>query len=175
MSASALLPTGLPTLIELGAEPPVATAAVATIEAAPVDVYTRVARAAKGCWLGPNGPLSGKYAFLAEAQPESRGGNAEIVIYERGTVDGQKGVRAFSIVMGKREIGTKLEAANAKMPPTLGAQMLADAERWAKGDETCSIVDAGWAPDQTIAEPVGSKKAKAKSKAKAKAKTVKKS
>ena len=46
-----------------------------------VEVYTRIARGAMGCWFAPAGPLKKTHVFYADVEPAAAGRGAEIVIH----------------------------------------------------------------------------------------------
>lgn len=108
-------------------------------------VYTRIARGANTCWFGPRGTLDRTYIWHARAEPESKGGIAEILIHER--VDkNQRGLKAFSVTIAPRGEGAAVAVDSLKMPLDKGRQMTADAYRWAKGNVGCTDGDTDWAP-----------------------------
>ena len=114
-------------------------------------VYTRVARGSNSCWFGPNGTLDRTYIWHAKAEPESRGGVAEIVIHER--VDkNYRGQKAFSITITPKGDNAAVVVENLKMPEGAGPKMVKDAYRWAEGGVGCNAGDTSWAP--VVPEPV---------------------
>ncbi len=128
------------------------------------SVYTRIARGANTCWFGPRGTLDRTYIWHARAEPESKGGMAEILIHERFEKN-QRGLKAFSVTIAPKGEGAAVSALNLKMPPETGKQMTADAYRWAKGNVGCKEGETGWAP--VAAAPVAApapKKAEPKKK-----------
>ena len=55
----------------------------ATTPGKPVDVYVRLARLAKSCWMTAPAPLGRGFLFTADMSPETKGGAGSIVIYQR--------------------------------------------------------------------------------------------
>jgi hypothetical protein len=108
-------------------------------------VYTRIARGANTCWFGPRGTLDRTYIWHARAEPEAKGGMAEILIHER--VDkNQRGLKAFSVTIAPKGDGSAVSAQSLKIPADVGKQLTADAYRWAKGNIGCREGDSDWAP-----------------------------
>jgi hypothetical protein len=109
------------------------------------SVYTRIARGANTCWFGLRGTLDRTYIWHARAEPESKGGMAEILIHERFEKN-QRGLKAFSVTIAPKGEGAAVSAQNLKMPPETGKQMTSDAYRWAKGNVGCKEGETDWAP-----------------------------
>ena len=109
------------------------------------SVYTRIARGANTCWFGPRGTLDRTYIWHGRAEPESKGGMAEILVHERFEQN-QRGLKAFGVTIAPRGEGAAVSAQNLKMPPETGKQMTADAYRWAKGSVGCKEGETDWAP-----------------------------
>lgn len=135
----------------LSAIPAAAKSLVPTAIKQPVgsatEVYTRVARGALTCWLGPYGSLKKTHLFQAEAQPRSEGGAAQIAIHERiqGSPN-QPGRKVFKIDIAPVGEKASVTAENLGLPQKQGDAMRADVERWAAADEGClakPIAD-GW-------------------------------
>jgi hypothetical protein len=118
----------------------------------PADAYVRIARGAKSCWFGPAGPLQDTHLFVGELQPESKGGNASIVLYE-AEADGKRGLKAFTIEMAPKGEGTVVTRANERIPEPFAGRMLADVDRWADGEPGCAAGAAGWAPVEPQSAP----------------------
>ena len=122
-------------------------------------VYTRIARGANTCWFGPRGTLDRTYIWHARAEPEAKGGMAEILIHERFEKN-QRGLKAFSVTIAPKGDGSAVSALSLKMPPEIGKLMTADAYRWAKGNVGCAAGDTDWAP--VAAAPVTASEPKKK-------------
>jgi hypothetical protein len=125
------------------------------VKITPVEAYTRVARGAKACWFGPGMPLSEGYIFSAVAQPPSKGGNAEIVIYRREG-EGERGLRMFSAVFAPQGEATAFAAKNHRVPAPFGDKMVVDVARWAAGERGCDPISSDWAPSVERAPAAGS-------------------
>ena len=167
-ATSSIVHSTPPPLVELGEAPSGVPAFVAV---APVDAYLNIAHGAKICWFAPGRPLAGVYSYTADAQPDSKGGNAEIIIYTKEQ-DGHNGLRSFTITMEKRDQGTKLNVENSRIPEPLNQTMTADVARWIGGADGCEPVVAGWGPVDVPAKPGKAKPSPAKA---AKPKPAKKS
>ena len=118
----------------------------------PTEVYTRVARGALTCWFGASGPLKGTYIYHADAEPASKGGRSEIVIFVKDQQAGdQRSLRAFHVLISTVENKTKVEMENAKIPEPMAGRMKTDVARWAADEEGCgeAPVTAGWAAEQS--------------------------
>lgn len=110
------------------------------------SVYARVARGGNTCWFGPNGALDKTYIWHAKAEPEAKGGMAEILIHERFEKN-QRGLKAFSVVIApKGENAASVAVQNLKFPEAVGQRMMADANRWARGGIGCTQGDTTWSP-----------------------------
>jgi hypothetical protein len=117
---------------------PIATAT--TVSGEPVAIYTLVARGIHACWFGVGGPLRNTHVFRAEAQSQTKGGEAEIVIHERDLAQadqrGQQAVRiAFENAAGLVRVGITV----TKVPPGYGEPMARDVAVWAKGQAGCEL------------------------------------
>src|SRR5262245_3265330 len=81
----------------------------------PTGVFAQVARGVLGCWLAGNGPLKASHVYRAEADPPAKGGDAEIVIYERDvSLRDQRGTRAYRISIASEGGGVRVAAAALK-------------------------------------------------------------
>ena len=110
----------------------------------PVEVYSRVARGALACWFGPSGSLKRTHIFHADVQPESKGGEAEIVLHERdSTAVSPRALRAYRIVIVRAASGSRMVSENLRLADALARDLQADAHRWATGKEGCSVVGVG--------------------------------
>ena len=108
------------------------------------EVYTRVARGVMACWFGPRGVLDSRLIFFARAEPEAKGGAAEILIQER-LADNQRGLKMFTVAIAPRGEGAAVDAVNLKLPVPLGARMVREVHRWAKGGLGCGE-ELSWSP-----------------------------
>ncbi|MEZ5775321.1 MAG: hypothetical protein R3D33_11650 [Hyphomicrobiaceae bacterium] len=129
-------------------------AGAGTVRGSTADVYIQIARGAKGCWFGFEGPLRGTHVYAADLEPADKGGRASIVIYE-ATPEGQRGLKAFAVDIEPRG-GEGSESAvsrqNLRVPEPLGSSMVADVDRWMTGESGCRPVEAGW--EATPSAPV---------------------
>jgi hypothetical protein len=113
----------------------------------PTEVYTRVARGALTCWFGAAGPLKPGYIYHADADPPSKGGRSEIVIFEKdAAADDPRSMRVYRVLISTADDKTKLEIENLKIPEPLAARLKADVDRWAANEEGCGEgpITAGW-------------------------------
>lgn len=108
-------------------------------------VYARIARGANICWFGPRGALDRTYIFHARAEPEAKGGMAEILVHERFEQN-QRGLKAFNITIGPKGEGAAVAVKNMKMPEAVAERMTADAYRWARGGVGCTAEASDWSP-----------------------------
>ena len=107
----------------------------------PVDVYTRLARLAKLCWMSPPAPLTLGYLFTAEVAPESRGGSGSIVIFEKNTslgIKGDRGLVAYSMSLTASGDATTIGVQNGRISEGFANKMRSDVERWAAGETGCN-------------------------------------
>jgi len=104
----------------------------------PIEIYTRIGRGAGICWFGPHGELKPNYIFHAEAAPESRGGQSEIIIHEKDLrMPNPRGNRAFRVQIIPNGENATVEIENIRFPIETGQRMTADVNRWARDDLTC--------------------------------------
>lgn len=117
-------------------------------------VYARIARGANICWFGPRGALDRTYIWHARAEPEAKGGMAEILVHERFEQN-QRGLKAFKITIGPKGEGAAVAVNNVKMTEAIAQRMTADAYRWARGGVGCTEEASDWSPQapQEAAEP----------------------
>ncbi len=155
---------GLPSVSDLsvaalpstGAFKPIPERVVGT----PTEVYTRVARGALTCWFGASGILKGAYIYHADAEPASKGGRSQIVIFVKDREAGDpRSLRAFQILISTVESKTKLETENTKISEPLATRMKSDVARWAADEEGCgeAPVTAGWSAEESHSAPPGPK------------------
>ncbi|MBX9925411.1 MAG: hypothetical protein K2Y05_03550 [Hyphomicrobiaceae bacterium] len=105
----------------------------------PTELYARIARGATRCWFGAEGHLKPTHIFNAVAQPEGRGGDAEIVIHEKDVkMPDPRGNRAFRVSIAAAGDTSTLTIENVRFPVEEGSKMEREVRRWARGDETCS-------------------------------------
>ena len=120
----------------------------------PTEVYTRVARGALTCWFGAAGGLRQSYIYHANAEPPSKGGRSEIIVYARdnGASD-PRSQKAYEIEIATVDGKTKLDVQNVKMPEPLATRMNADVARWAADEEGCGNgpITAGWSAQEAPA------------------------
>jgi hypothetical protein len=123
----------------------------------PTDVYTRIARGALNCWFGAAGPLKPGYIYHAEAEPPSKGGRSEIVIFEKDqAADDPRSMRVYRVVISMVDEKTKLEVENLKISEPLATRLRGDVDRWAANEEGCGEgpITAGWsAAEKAQAQP----------------------
>jgi hypothetical protein len=130
----------------------------ALVSGTPTGIFAEVARGALGCWFAADGPLKASHIYRAEAEPPAKGGDAEIVIYERDTsMRDLRGPRAYRIAFTAELTSVRVTMAALKIEPKLAQAMAADVESWAKGKESCRLRALLPPP----APPVASKAAKA--------------
>jgi hypothetical protein len=122
----------------------------------PVDVYTRIARGAKACWFGPGQGLATGYVFAAEVQPEDKGGEAVITIFD-AAADNKRGLKAFAISMVKAGTSDSKDSLvgseNFRIKEPFAQTMAKDVERWAAGQTSCAPDEQQWEPAAPEAEP----------------------
>lgn len=130
----------------------------------PIEIYTRIARGAHGCWLGGPLALRKTHKFHAAAVPEQQGGNSKIVIFERPRkgAPNLKGLQAFRIIISPQGVSAHVEAQNLRFPDEIGKQMVLDTHRWASGEEGCvdGGVREGWAATTAAQDPAKKKRKK---------------
>lgn len=131
----------------------------------PTEVYTRVARGVLTCWFGAAGALKSNYIYHADADPPSKGGRSEIVLFERDTnAEDPRSLRVYRVVISLAEEKTKLEVENLKVPEPLASRLGADVARWAANEEGCgeAPITAGWSAADKADAMARAKKAPAK-------------
>jgi hypothetical protein len=126
----------------------------------PTEVYTRVARGVLTCWFGAAGPLKAHYIYHADADPPSKGGRSEIVLFEKDTAaEDPRTLRVYRLLIATVEEKTKLEIENLKLAEPLATRLNSDVWRWAANEEGCGEgpITAGWSAAEKAA-PAGAKK-----------------
>jgi hypothetical protein len=85
-----------------------------------------------GCWFG-SGPLKASHVYRAEAEPPTKGGEAEIVIHERDlTLRDQRGTRAYKVMFAGEGSGVRVTIMPLKIEAKLAEAMARDVETWAR-------------------------------------------
>jgi hypothetical protein len=142
---AANLPT-LPSLSSLTSE-----VATNSVQSAPIEtsltasgtstgVFTNVARGVLGCWFAADGPLKASHVYRAEAEPPSKGGAAEVAVYERDrSVRDQRGARAYRISFADEAGGVHVSTTALKFEAAKAQAMARDVETWAKGGNSCQL------------------------------------
>jgi len=114
--------------------PAVAPASVVAQDT-PTNVYVRLARGIRRCWLGPDNPKLAGHGFRASAQP-GRSGKAEIDIYKQ--VEGRKlGPFAFEIRIAPEGSGALVRSTNRRLDDKRVNELRADIARWTRGGKGC--------------------------------------
>jgi hypothetical protein len=117
---------------------PIATAT--TVSGEPVAIYTLVARGIHACWFGAAGPLRNTHVFRAEAQSQTKGGEAEIIIHERDLAQAdQRGQQAIRISFENAAGLVRVAITVMKVPPGYGEPLARDVAVWAKGQAGCAL------------------------------------
>jgi hypothetical protein len=124
-------------------------------------VFAHVARAALGCWFAADGPLKASHVYRAEAEPPSKGGAAEITVYERDvSLRDQRGPRAYRISFASESAGVRVSATALKFEPAKARAMARDVETWARGGNGCQLRALFPRPPVSAKPAKGSKLAK---------------
>lgn len=149
---------GLPSAADFstGGLPQMATFAIGAdrVVGTPTEVYTRVARGALTCWFGAAGGLKKSYIYHANAEPPSKGGSSEIIIYARDNAAADpRSQKAYEVEIATVDGHTKVDVQNVKMPEPLAQHMGADVARWAANEEGCGEgpITGGWSAQETVA------------------------
>ena len=147
--AGAELPAvgALPDLPSLSSLPSLASLTQRPVVGSPTEVYTRIAHGAVTCWFGASGPLKGRHIYHAQAEPASKGGQAEIVIFVRDkTAADPRSLRAFRVIITPIDTTAKIEVENSTIVEPLATRLRSDVDRWAAGEESCgqNPVTEGW-------------------------------
>lgn len=122
----------------------------------PTEVYTRIARGVLTCWFGADGPLKSAYIYHAQADPASKGGNAQIRIMTRDhEASDPRALRAYLIAISPGEGVTKVEVENRRLPEPMAVRLKEDIDRWATGQDGCGEgpVTAGWSAEPAPETP----------------------
>jgi hypothetical protein len=120
----------------------------------PIEVYTRIARAARACWFGPSGRLSKTHLFHADADPPARGGRVEIAVHERAPQPKPWGLKAFRIGLSESSGQTAVEVENVRLPEADAQQMREEVFAWAQGQESCTRIPDPPAATSALPEKV---------------------
>jgi hypothetical protein len=150
--SSTLTTADLPSVGALPDLPSLSSFAPKTVVGTPTEVYTRIARGAVTCWFGATGPLKGDHIYHADAQPQSKGGAAEITIFQKDVAHPDpRALKAYWIgIVPTGEI-PRVEVQNFKIAEPLASRMQADVNRWASStNEGCLEVPAlqDWSAQQ---------------------------
>ena len=144
--------SSLPSLpkIELPSAPP-------PIVGTSTELYERIGRGLRRCWLGLDSPMRQTHLYEAIAEPAHKGGRAEIIIREKDAVEGaaagsgQRGGRALRIAI-QPDVSSAdratVEIENLKLPEADAARLKRDVNAWAIGGLGCEAAaeaDA-WTP-----------------------------
>jgi hypothetical protein len=142
--------------------------ASALVSGTPTGVFAEVARGALGCWFAADGPLKATHVYRAEAQPPAKGGDAEILIYERdASTRDLRGSRAYRVAFTTEISSVRVTMTALKLNPKLAEAMAKDVESWAKGRESCQLrAVLPPAPSKTAKTAKSAKSAKGQSAAK---------
>jgi len=134
---------------------PIAT--TRTVSGEPIAIYTLVARGIHACWFGAGGPLRNTHVFRAEAQSQTKGGEAEIIIHERDLAQAdQRGQQAVRIAFENAAGLVRVAIAVTKVPPGYGEPMVRDVGAWAKGQAGCELrASFPPAPEAATQKPPG--------------------
>jgi len=121
----------------------------------PVEVYSRIARGALLCWMGPEGGLRKFYIFHADVSPTSDKTGAEITLHERDDkAENPRSARAFRVTIAATGSGSSVTPENFRLPPPMANIFAADVTRWAGGDTSCSHTNfSEWIATKAAREP----------------------
>jgi len=107
-----------------------------TAQETPVNVYVRLARQIRRCWLGQDDPRLPGYGFRAEAKPGDAG-EADIDIFKQ--VEGRKyGPHAFEVKISPRGSGALVRSTNRRLDDALVNTLRGDIARWTRGSSACA-------------------------------------
>jgi hypothetical protein len=133
----------------------------------PVEIYSRIARGALGCWFRNDGAFKKSYIFNAEVASNTEA--AEIVIHERdANAPSPRSLRAMRIAITPTGQGSQVAVENLKFPEPVGREMTDEIARWAEGQQSCkspggptltsadpAVANAGGGAAPSIAPPAG--------------------
>jgi len=120
--------------IELSA-PSVAPRSV-TADDTTVNVYVRLARQIRRCWLGPRDPRLPGHGFRAQAEPGDAS-EAEIDVYKE--VPGRKyGPYVFEVKITPQGSGALVRSTNRRLEDELANMLRGDIARWVGGGAGCA-------------------------------------
>jgi len=103
------------------AAPSAPTETSLSVPGTPTNVFAQVAQGMLGCWFG-SGPLKASHVYRAEAEPPTKGGEAEIVIHERDlTLRDQRGTRAYKVMFAGEGSGVRVTMYVIPASPRYGA------------------------------------------------------
>jgi hypothetical protein len=107
----------------------------------PVNVYVRLARQIRRCWLGPQDPRLPGHGFRAEAKP-GQSAEAEIDVFKE--VPGRKyGPHAFEVKITPQGGGSLVRSTNKRFDDDLANILRADVARWVRGGAGCDAPERG--------------------------------
>lgn len=107
----------------------------------PVNVYVRLARLIRRCWLGPDDPRLPGHGFRAKAKP-GRNSGAEIDVYKKAP--GRKyGPYAYEVKITPEGRGSLVRSTNRRVDAKLANTLRADVARWVRGGTGCHAPDRG--------------------------------
>jgi len=108
---------------------------------APVNVYVRLARQIRRCWLGAQDPRLPGHGFRAEAKP-GQAAEAEIDVFEEAP--GRKfGRHAFEVKITPQGGGSLVRSTNRRFDEELANTLRADVARWVRGGTGCDAPGRG--------------------------------
>ncbi|MEZ5844060.1 MAG: hypothetical protein R3D27_10080 [Hyphomicrobiaceae bacterium] len=115
-------------------------ASLSRSEAPPLEVYSRIVRHSRGCWLGLDGVIETSHVLHADAAPTEKGGRVVVTIHER-VVGGKSiwGARAFEIVLTPAGDATDIAMQNIKLADDRAAAMSRDVESWMHDRPGCRL------------------------------------
>jgi hypothetical protein len=129
-----LLPPSIETnsVAAAAAAPSAPTETSLSVPGTPTTIFAQVAQGMLGCWFG-SGPLKASHVYRAEAEPPTKGGEAEIVIHERDlSLRDQRGTRAYKVVFAGEGSGVRVTIMPLKIEAKLAEAMARDVETWAR-------------------------------------------
>jgi hypothetical protein len=101
----------------------------------PVNVYVRLARQIRRCWLGATDPRLPGHGFRAEAKPGASG-KAEIDVYKE-TPGRKYGPYVFEVEITPQGGGALVRSTNRRVDDELANTLRADIARWVRGGAGC--------------------------------------